>query len=130
MNILAWNCRGSGGTRKRQFLKRLLRATRAGIAFVMETKSSTVRSEMFLRDCGLPNYCFVPSRGLSGGLWLMWEHNVRLHIVSKSSSIIHARVTSAGKPEWSLVCVYGDPSHARSGDIWERLSKLLEWKGQ
>lgn len=125
MNLVAWNCRGSGGTRKRQFLKRLLRATRASVAFVSETKSSTVRFENFLQHCGLPNYTFVPSRGLSGGLWLMWEQNIRLQVITKSSSIIHAKIRAAGKPDWSLVCVYGDPSHVRSTHIWSEIKKIV-----
>lgn len=79
MNILAWNCRGTEGSRKKQFMIDLLRSTRAEIAFVM--KSSEAKSNWYLRDLPLPNSTFVPARGLSRGLWLLWGSQARLQVI-------------------------------------------------
>lgn len=78
MNTLSWNFCGVGGPRKRRFLDRILRATKADIAFVTETKCSLEKSKRFLRELPLPNWSYVPARGRAGCLWLMWSENITL----------------------------------------------------
>lgn len=125
MSILSWNCRGAGGPRKRRFLNKILWATKASIAFVSETKCSLKKSKRVLPDLALQNHCCVSARGRSGGLWLLWGEHVSLQVISKSRSLIHARVSDPGKPSWSLVCVYGDPSHNSNEQLWECISAIV-----
>lgn len=126
MNTLSWNCRGAGGPRKRQFLNKILWATRASIAFVSETKCSQRKSNRVLPALALPNHCCVGARGRSGGLWLLWSDSISLQVVSKSRSLIHARISDPVKPTWSLLCVYGDPAHANNSYIWEQITAVVQ----
>lgn len=129
MNLVCWNCRGIGGPRKREFLSRFLRATRVSIAFVVETKCSQQKSDLFLQNQPLPNFECVPAIGRSGGLWLLWDHNVNVTVMFKSRNVIHARVQQPHQPGWSLVCVYGDAAHTRNKVIWETIKQIVDREG-
>lgn len=127
MNLVSWNCRGLGGPRKQQFLTRLLRSTRANIAFIVETKCSLPKSnQLFQNDQFLPNFVCVPARGQSGGMWLMWDHSVNVQVISQTRHLIHARIQQPHQPSWSLVCVYGDLAHAMNMRIWDTIKQIIE----
>lgn len=121
MNIVAWNCCGIGGPRKRQLLISLLQSTRTNLIFLAETKCSLSKSKRYLPQMPLPNYDFVPSRGRSGELWILWDNNTKLEVNSKSRNVIHAVVTQPDKSKWDLICVYGDPAHTKNEEVWRRI---------
>lgn len=130
MNILSWNCRGAGGPRKRRFLVRTLQAMRAGITFVTETKSSLQKSKRFLDELQMSQYSVVPARGRSGGLWLIWDQWIDLQIMSQNRFYIRAKIRDRQSGTvWSLVSVYGDPSHRYSKEIWRELELIVEREG-
>ena len=56
--------------------------------FLMETKMGEERALGLKRDLGFPNAIIVKSEGLSGGLALLWRHDVTVAEVSKSRSHI------------------------------------------
>lgn len=85
MNLLSWNCRGAGGPRKIQFLKRVLQAIRANVIFISETKCSFPKSKINLDELPLPNNSFVPARGLS----LLWDENTQLQVIRKCRFYFH-----------------------------------------
>lgn len=60
------------GPRKHQFLASLLRSTRSNVVFLAEIKCSLRKSKLILQQLSLPNHKIIPSRGRSGGLWLLW----------------------------------------------------------
>jgi endonuclease/exonuclease/phosphatase family metal-dependent hydrolase len=126
MNTLAWNCRGVGGSRKHQFIASLLRSTRSNVAFVAETKRSLRRSKNILQHFPLPNYEIVPSRGRSGGLWLLWDDNTNLTVITKTRFLIHAEVVEKDSRIWDLVCVYGDSTHALNCEIWQQITNIAQ----
>jgi Reverse transcriptase (RNA-dependent DNA polymerase)/zinc-binding in reverse transcriptase/Endonuclease/Exonuclease/phosphatase family len=124
MNILAWNCRGGRGPRRKQFLRSLLNATRADIVFVSETKSSRRKSVAFLQTLPLQNFDLVPSNGLSGGLWLIWGSHIQIRVFEKNKNYFFAWVQTRDKPPWLLVCVYGDASYRDNPRIWRDIRGL------
>lgn len=84
---------------------------------------------MFLEQLPMSNYDFVPSWGRAGGQWLLWDNSISLTVVKKTDYIIHARIKLPDKPQWSLVCVYGDPSHLYNPSIWSDIQKIIEDEG-
>lgn len=124
-SIISWNLRGAGGPRKQRFLDSMLRATRANIAFFSETKRSYKKSKKILHLLPLQNNTLVPARGRSGGLWLLWDNKTNLTIVSQHRFLIHAKVLEPSGYGWSLLCVYGDPSHGGNERLWNEINIIL-----
>lgn len=66
MNVLLWNCRGSGGSTIRM-LNRYLHCTKADLAFVSETRCNDRQAELRIKTLSLNQSVVVPARGNSGG---------------------------------------------------------------
>lgn len=133
MNIIIWNCRGSGGRSTVSQLNRYLLGTRADLVFISETKCDTKRAKVRIANLPLRNSEVVPSNGRSGGLWVLWSDNVQIVILERSFYFLFVKVEHV-LGSWILELVYGDPHHAVSCYIWERIiyysrlsSSLCHW---
>lgn len=82
MNILSWNCQGSGGMTV-STLSRYLSCTKAQIAFISETKCNLVKASERIKTLPLCNSIVVSSTGRSGGLWMVWGEDVNIRLVEK-----------------------------------------------
>jgi hypothetical protein len=76
MNILSVNCRGCGRPEAVQELHHVVVETKPEVVFLMETRMGEERALGLKRTLGFPNAIVVNSKGLSGGLLLMWWHDV------------------------------------------------------
>ena len=104
------------------FLANLIRSTKAQVTFVSEIKSSKVRSIDLVNRFDVANSFVVPSRGASGGLWLMWNDDLQVHVHSASFHVILAiAVHSTSNLKFGLVCIYGDPYHRQTCQIWSEV---------
>lgn len=69
----------------------------------------------------------VPSEGRSGGLWLLWDSDIDLKVIRADSNIILASlVNNPTKEAFCLICMYGDPSHFRTKDLWKQISTFVD----
>jgi hypothetical protein len=102
-------------------LSRLPALTRAQVTFILETRNSTLSRVSILNHFNLSD-AFVPSQGRSGGLWLMWSDDVAVTIVDSTHHYIFAIcVNKSSLKQYSLVCVYGDPHHRATSEIWDQV---------
>jgi hypothetical protein len=68
----------------------------------------------------------VPSRRRSGGLWLMWNESLQIDVHSTSFHLILATATcTASNQKFGLVCIYGDPYHRQTTDIWNEVANFV-----
>jgi len=68
----------------------------------------------------------VSSRGRSGGLWLMWNHEVQISMHSSNSHLIITTITiRATNQRFGLVFIYGYPYHRQTNIIWEQIAKFV-----
>jgi len=68
----------------------------------------------------------VPAVGLSGGLWVMWTDDVDVNIVFSSHYYVLAFVVNrATVVSLNLVCMYGDPHHQHTNDIWHDVEAFV-----
>lgn len=126
MSFLSWNCRGSGGSII-SMLKKYLRSTRAVLAFISETRCNEEVALTRISELPLTNSVVVPSRGRSGGLWMIWGDDVHVRIIKVSRFYIMAEVDlKDGNESWGLVGIYGDPSRALNRIIWDEVTQFLD----
>jgi hypothetical protein len=68
----------------------------------------------------------VPSRRRSVGLWLMWSHDLQVLVQSASFHVILAAIThSTTNQKIGLVCMYGDPYHRQTSQIWNEVAAFV-----
>ena len=95
MKAIAWNCRGMGrglGSERMLYLANLMRSTQARVTFVSEIKSSKVCSIDLVNRFDVSNAFVVPSRRTAGGLWQMWNNELKVTVHVATSHYILANV--------------------------------------
>ena len=120
MNLLSVNCQGCGRPKAVQELRHLVEERRPSVLFLMETKMGEERALGLKRDLGFPNAIIVKSEGLSGGLALLWRHDVTVAEVSKSRSHIDVMLSCDRLriSQLRLTGFYGEPRRERRKESW------------
>lgn len=114
------------GSEKMGYLDKLMRCTNSQVTFISETKSSKVNSGDLVNRFNIADSLVVPSNGCSGGLWMMWNDEVHISVVHANSHVILAKVVNiASKLEYALVCLYGDPYHRQTTQIWNEIASFV-----
>ncbi|XP_074318151.1 uncharacterized protein LOC141654942 [Silene latifolia] len=123
MSLLSLNCRGLGNPDAVGGLRNLLRRDAPAIAFLCETKLSSMEFRR-VRAC-FNDYdgVEVDSVGQSGGLAFMWKNNVICNFRSSSVHHIDFDVTLDNKT-WRVTGFYGWPALSDRHLSWELLRIL------
>jgi hypothetical protein len=131
MNLLSVNCWGCGRPEAVQELRLLVEEKRPAVMFLMETRMGEERALNLKRSLGFPNATVVKSEGESGGLMLLWRHDVVVAELSKSKSHIdvHLSCESLRISQWRLTSFYGEPRRERRKESWYlmRAQSALPW---
>uniref|UniRef100_A0ACD5ZJE8 Uncharacterized protein n=1 Tax=Avena sativa TaxID=4498 RepID=A0ACD5ZJE8_AVESA len=129
MKALGWNCQGMGRSLrsgKMSHLTRMIHSTKPQVVFVSEIKSSKVKTSDLVTRFNMNDAIVVPSRRRSGGLWLMWNDDLQVHIHSTNFHVILAIVVNIStNQKFGLVCIYGDPYHRQTSDIWNMIADFV-----
>uniref|UniRef100_A0ACD5X0L9 Uncharacterized protein n=1 Tax=Avena sativa TaxID=4498 RepID=A0ACD5X0L9_AVESA len=97
------------------YLAKLMSSTGAHVTFISEIRTSKYDSMHLNSRFNIADSFVVPSVGLSGGLWLLWNDEVRVTVKFSSFHLILASVIHIGcGVEFMLACVYGDPHHRQT----------------
>ena len=85
------------------------------LVFLMESKANVKRMEKVKYKLGFSTGLFVPSKGCSGGLALLWSKEVNLEIQSYSPHHIDAIISKQqNNNTWRFTRFYGHPeTHLR-----------------
>jgi len=86
----------------------------------METRMGEERALGLKLDLGFPNAIVVKAEGLSGGLMLLWRHDVTVAELSKSRSHIDVFLSCDRLriSQWRLTGFYGEPRRERRKNSW------------
>lgn len=125
MNCLCWNCRGVGSPQIVFALCDYMRQWNPNLVFLMETRANVKCMEKVKYKLGFPNGLFVPKRGHSGGLALLWPKEVSLEIQSNSPHHIDAIISEQqNNNTWRFTWFYGHPETHLRKESWNLLSYL------
>jgi hypothetical protein len=129
MNFLSWNCRGVGknlDSNKMEYLAKLIYSTHAKVIFVSETLASKYTPVDLANRFPIQDSFVVPAEDHAGGLWIMWSDEMQVTIVSANQNVVLAFVVNTATSfTFSLVCVYGDPHHRRTKEIWSQIEDFV-----
>jgi hypothetical protein len=77
---LGWNCRGVGNKPTVRELVDLVKANRASIVFLCETRQKSEKVRKLRSRLGLKGFVGQDSDGLSGVLALFWDENLMVDV--------------------------------------------------
>ncbi|KAF9601904.1 hypothetical protein IFM89_023968 [Coptis chinensis] len=125
MSIISWNCRGVGRLSMVSALKDHIRKERPILIFLSETLASYNKSVGVIRSLGGDyRYFVIPAVGHSGGLWLLWDSNLKVNILYSDSWIIHAELNGVSGLEWYFSGVYASTKMRIRRTQWSILNQL------
>uniref|UniRef100_A0ACD5Z5F5 Uncharacterized protein n=2 Tax=Avena sativa TaxID=4498 RepID=A0ACD5Z5F5_AVESA len=114
------------GNPKMSHLARMVHATKAQVTFVSEIKSSKTNANDLIARFNMSDAFVVPSRGRSSGRWLIWTDDIQVLPHSSNHYIIIATATiRSSNFYFGLVCIYGDPYHRNTNQIWDQVATFI-----
>uniref|UniRef100_A0A803P3A5 Endonuclease/exonuclease/phosphatase domain-containing protein n=1 Tax=Cannabis sativa TaxID=3483 RepID=A0A803P3A5_CANSA len=124
MNIISWNARGLGSKRAFRSLSLLVKQNRPTLLYIMESKLPVGALNKFASSLKFPNGLEVPRVGLSGGLLLLWTHDVDVTLLSYNISHFHCYLKFPNFNAFTFTAFYGAP-HARNKlHSWHLIDRL------
>ncbi|KAK6146669.1 hypothetical protein DH2020_020538 [Rehmannia glutinosa] len=89
----------------------------------METKLHGVKAKQFKENIGFSNGLMIDSSGRSGGLAILWSHDVDVSIKLWSNTFVDLFVTMDGF-SWRFTGFYGNPDRNARHFSWDLLRRL------
>ena len=102
-------------------IRELRRVQAPDIMYLMEMKN---QSDFVLSTLKSPDYThhfLVPPSGLSGGLALLWKHNINLSVLNSSPNFIDTKIIYKNKT-FFMTFIYGTPQQEKRAEFWEEIS--------
>ncbi|KAL2939383.1 LINE-1 retrotransposable element ORF2 protein [Bienertia sinuspersici] len=130
MNLIYRNYRGLGSPRAVNGLKRIISLETPQVVFLSETKlkhheMGRVREKLLLKNL-LVVECTGEERKRSGGLALLWKHDIDITIPSFSMNHIDAWMNNHVQGGWRFTCIYGFPEEEQKLKTKVLMEKLNE----
>lgn len=127
MKILSWNIRDAGRTGFKAQLVEIARSTKPDLILLLETKVHTDKASKIIKPLSYENSIEIPTEGLSGGIWLLWNssHKFQFHFISFNNRFIHGQINDyTNNTAWLCTCVYGYPQQYLQKNLWNQISNL------
>lgn len=122
MNIICWNCRGTGNKGFVGLIMDLMKEYDVSLIILLETHAPGNRAESIARRVGLDGLIVQEARGHAGGIWVLWQSSVWSVVeVRSTSQVVHLRVRWKRDGWWGLSAVYGSPQPVLRRKLWEDL---------
>jgi exonuclease III len=127
--LTSWNCRGMGSKRKEEPLKDIIKASKANILLLQETKMSQQDSlktslNVWRGSQGIAE----KARGASGGLYTMWNAS-KIDLISSNTCMhwIHTKLLHKDSGyQVSIFNIYVPQHLGEKKQCWESLQNYLQ----
>lgn len=88
--ILVWNVRGAAGKDLWYAVKELKARHRVQIVVLVETRCSGISAQRAIKGMGFKFQIVEEARGMSGGIWVLWnDENINISVQESSKQFIH-----------------------------------------
>ncbi|KAK7266988.1 hypothetical protein RIF29_19650 [Crotalaria pallida] len=92
MNILSWNCIGTGNKGFANLVKDIRRINSVNLVFLYETHANSEQAKNVIRRIGLDGYFVVDANGHSGGIWCLWDSDFwKIDVISSKFQFVQFR---------------------------------------
>jgi endonuclease/exonuclease/phosphatase family metal-dependent hydrolase len=129
--ILSWNVRGLNEGDKRLKVRNLLRQWKADIICLQETKLDFVSNSLVrsLWGCHFVDWCYLASRGASGGILIMWNRRIveKIDVYVGEFVVACSFRSIADNFSWAFAGVYGPNLDSLRSSLWDELVGLSSW---
>lgn len=132
MKIISWNVKDLSAPDKKCLVKHSLYCVRSDVILLQETKLNLDKALSFLHKCGKWEGCFQESRGLVGGLgimWNPWSFNISLIEKSKNWMLYNVAVLLEDF-SFPLMNVYGPSSCEDKAKVWKEITDKSDMCGR
>lgn len=103
-------------------LRELCKIYQPALIFLMETKAPRERISKLQRSLRFHSSFCVESRGLSGGLCLLWTDQISVQILHEAQNYIHTALCfKQGGGAFDCSFVYGHPNYQLRRGLWSTL---------
>lgn len=126
MNLLAWNCRGIANRTTRHALKTLITKHQIHLVFLCETHCFKQQHETLPKALGLPHLACFDRVNQSGGVALLWDDSVTVHVRKTDYFFIDVDLSSPGVDPWRFTGFYGHPETGQRHISWDLLRSLVQ----
>ncbi len=124
MRAISLNCRGLGNPETVLELHHCVKKEAPQIVFLMETRLPVWKLEFIRLRLGMKGCFGVERDGYGGGLALLWDDSVDVHVQSYSKHHIDSWVNSHSGEVWRFTGFYGHPITTCRRYSWELLRRL------
>ncbi|XP_050231894.1 uncharacterized protein LOC126680759 [Mercurialis annua] len=123
MITLCWNVQGMGSPRTFKSLSEHVNKIKPNIVFLMETRSTTAKMELFRQKLNMASCFSIDCEGKSGGLALLWQCTGSVSIKSYSKFHIDCLIEEKNVL-WRFTGIYGNPIASQRVHTWTLLNRL------
>jgi len=129
--ILSWNVRGLNEGDKWLKVINLIRQWKADIICLQETKLDfiSIRLVRSLWGCHFVDWCYLASRGASGGILIMWDRRIveKMDVYVGEFVVAYSFISVADDFSWASAGVYGPNFDSLRSSLWDELAGLSSW---
>lgn len=122
MKILSWNCQGAASRVFRRAFLHLCKDVRPYIVGLLEPRTSGAAADKVCRSFGFDNWVRIEAMGFCGGIWVLWDNNLDMEVITTNPQFILCKVRKGVGEEAYISFVYGIPKHNLRRKLWEGLS--------
>ena len=126
MKAISWNCQGIRPALTVKALKELRNKYDPNLVFLMEIRNGKEVLERIRERMRFENGFYVDPEGLSGGLVLWWNNEVKVKVLEASKNGIDTLVTMGNNGGMSRVSwIYGSTDFEERRSKWEYVKKSV-----
>ncbi|KAJ4838162.1 hypothetical protein Tsubulata_035006 [Turnera subulata] len=98
----------------------MVRANNVSLLVLVEPRISGLVAVLVIQKLGFPNSYRVEANGFSGGIWVLWKHDLVVQVLLEHIQFIQLQVRS-NQVNFQFTAIYGSPKASLRQSLWDNL---------